>query len=245
MSDQCPVCGNMIALFGHELCEWVDRGTRSQLLILDLFAGTGSATQAFLDRGHEVITVEINAKQNPTLVCDVMELDADDLTRRFGTFDFVWASPPCTAFSVASIGHHWQGNARSKTPKTQFAVEAQALVANTLRLMGLLAPNYGWLMENPRGILRKLPVVADYDRSTVTYCQYGETRMKPTDIWGGIGPSRWIPSRSCRNGDSCHESASRGSRTGTQGIVGAEDRSRIPYRLSAEVCDRVELEAFQ
>ncbi|NCV44308.1 MAG: hypothetical protein EBW15_05880, partial [Actinobacteria bacterium] len=39
----------------------------------------------------------------------------------------------------------------------------------------------------------------------------------------------------CKNGDTCHEPAPRGSRTGTQGIAGAKDRSRVPYELGAEI----------
>ena len=238
--ETCAVCGNPPQLFGHETCEMVDNGPLMQLTVLDLFAGTGSSTQAFEDRGHEVIKVELDPSHNPDVVADVTQLSAEALLREYGKFDFVWASPPCTAFSVASIGHHWFGDAHHKSPKTDFAVEAQEVVRATFALIDALNPTVGYLVENPRGILRKLPVVAGRKRSTVTYCQYGESRMKPTDLWGGIGSDGWIPSRSCRNGDSCHESAPRGARTGTQGIVGAKDRSRVPYRLSTEVALKVE-----
>ena len=40
-----------------------------------------------------------------------------------------------------------------------------------------------FFIENPRGLLRKMPFMRDLMRHTVTYCQYGDTRMKPTDIW--------------------------------------------------------------
>lgn len=238
--ETCPVCGNPPQLFGHESCEMVDSTPLMQLTVLDLFAGTGSSTQAFEDRGHHVVKVELDPSHNPDLVADVTQLDPKMLLREYGQFDFVWASPPCTAFSVASIGHHWAGDAHFKRPKTQFAVEAQLVVQSTFSLIDALSPTVGYLVENPRGILRKLDVVMGRNRSTVTYCQYGETRMKPTDLWGGIGPDGWMPSRSCRNGDPCHESAPRGARTGTQGIVGAKDRSRVPYRLSTEVALKVE-----
>jgi hypothetical protein len=209
-----------------------------QLTILDLFAGTKSSTLAFEHKGHKVISVEMNAAQSPTITGNVLDLRAEWLLEKFGPFDFVWASPPCTAFSVASIGHHWEGNSSYRKPKTKAAADSQDLVAHTLRLIGELNPVCGWLLENPRGMLRKLDVVANVPRSTVTYCQYGDTRQKPTDFWGGI--QGWLPSRKCKPGASCHQAAPRGSKTGTQGIKGAENRSRIPYGLSLEVANQVE-----
>ncbi|UOF81156.1 DNA cytosine methyltransferase I [Caudoviricetes sp.] len=88
-------------------------------------------------------------------------------------------------------------------------------------------------------MLRKLAVVKDLPRRTVTYCQYGDTRMKPTDLWGPM-PEAWIPRDPCQNGDTCHVSAPRGARTGTQGIKGAKDRSRVPLELSYDICFALE-----
>ena len=74
-------------------------------------------------------------------------------------------------------------------------------------------------------------------RVTVTYCQYGDTRMKPTDIWTNM--TSWKPKSMCKNGDKCHVSAPRGSRTGTQGIKGYKDRSRIPEDLFKEIFNQL------
>jgi len=210
------------------------------LKVLDLFAGTGSATEAFEKRGHTVVSVELDERFEATIHGDVAQLDAKALTERYGRFDFIWASPPCTAFSIAAVSHHWdQGR-----PRTKQAVEAQLLVAATLRLIDELAPRYGWLMENPRAMLRKLSVVEGRPRSTVTYCQYGDFRMKPTDLWGGIGKDGWLPNLACTNGSSCHEAAPRGSRKGTQSLSNAEEKGRIPYGLSEWVAHRVEMSAL-
>lgn len=207
------------------------------MLVFDFFAGTKSSTQAFEDNGHTVISFEYDEQFDVTEQVDIFTLKASELMAKYGRPDFIWASPPCTAFSVASIGHHWAGDAKHKTPKTEYALIAQNLVAHTLTLINELNPKYGWLMENPRGILRKLDVVAPYNRHTVTYCQYGETRMKPTDLWGGV--EGWQPRIPCKNGMGCHEAAPRGSATGTQGIKGAKDRSRVPYELSKELFEAV------
>jgi hypothetical protein len=39
----------------------------------------------------------------------------------------------------------------------------------------------------------------------------------------------------CKNGDSCHVSAPRGSTTGTQGLKGAYERSKVPNDLCEEI----------
>jgi hypothetical protein len=169
---------------------------------------------------------------------DVLVLDSDYLIQTYGKPDFIWASPPCTSFSVASIGHHWAQGGENPIPKTESAKLSQELVAHTRDLILKLNPTYGYLIENPRGMLRKLPVVANLPRRTVTYCQYGDSRMKPTDLWGYV--ANWVAKPACKNGMPCHEAAPRGARTGTQGLNGAKDRSKVPYDLSVEILSAIE-----
>jgi len=208
------------------------------MLVFDFFAGTGSSTKAFAGGGHRVITFEYDASFNCTETIDIMDLDATELLKKYGKPDFIWASPPCTAFSVASIGHHWTGGKGAYVPKTEAARYNQLLVAKTIQLIQELNPTYGYLIENPRGILRKLPVVKDLPRTTITYCRYGDTRMKPTDLWGEV--RNWTPRQPCKNGEGCHEAAPRGSRTGTQGLKDAKLRSMVPLELSTELLAAIE-----
>ena len=210
------------------------------MLVFDFFAGTGSSTQAFEDAGHTVITFELDEQFEVTEHADIMELTADYLVGKYGQPDFVWASPPCTAFSVASIGHHWGGGKGAYVPKTEAATYNQGLVWKTRGLIADLKPSLGFLIENPRGVLRKLPPVQGLERRTVTYCQYGDDRMKPTDLWGEV--PGWVPRPMCKNGGGCHEAAPRGAKTGTQGRAGAKLRSMVPYELGAEILGALLLE---
>jgi hypothetical protein len=154
----------------------------------------------------------------------------------FGKPDIIWASPPCTYFSVSSIGHHWNKN---HTPKTKEAVLGVKIVEETNWIIKMLEPKYLYI-ENPRGKLRKLDVInkEPYFRKTVTYCSYGEDRMKPTDIW--TNNFNWNPKQICFNGnrDCHHQPAPRGSRTGTQGMANAYEKSKVPEELCKEIIER-------
>jgi hypothetical protein len=200
------------------------------MLVFDFFAGTGSSTRAFEDAGDTVVSFDNDARFDVTETVDVASLSADDLVGRYGWPDFVWASPPCTAFSVASIGRHWVS---SRVPRTDQAREAMVLVRKTRELLESLSPRFGFVIENPRGMLRKLDVLAGLPRHTVTYCQYGDDRMKPTDLWSTV--EKWFPRPACRNGSGCHVSAPRGAKSGTQGRDGAVLRSMVPFDLGAEI----------
>ena len=100
-------------------------------------------------------------------------------------------------------------------------------------------PNMVFFIENPRGMLRKMPFMKDFKRHTIWYCKYGDKRAKPTDIW--TNSKTWIPREICHNGNkNCHhEPAPRGSKTGTQGKKNAYERSKIPYELCNEILNSV------
>lgn len=204
------------------------------MIILDLFAGQGDRERrAKIEaRGHRYVTLDIDARFGCTITGDIMEKGWPFLAS-YGRSDFIWASPPCEAFSVASIGTHWTGGHRAYTPATPHAKHSIELVERTLSIIRQAAPRLGWIIENPRGVLRKLAVLKNFPRSTVTYCQYGDTRMKPTDLWGSV--PGWVPRPMCRNGDPCHERAPRGAKTGTQGIKGAAARAVVPWQLWDEM----------
>lgn len=153
----------------------------------------------------------------------------------FAPFDLILASPPCEGFSVASIGKAWKIIDGVRVPQTETARTGLALLEATVAFCE--ATGSPFVIENPRGMMRKMDCVQHLDRRTVTYCQYGQTNMKPTDLFGtAFERLGWEPKPACKNGDPCHESAPRGARTGTQGIKGYAMRSKIPYELALEVC---------
>lgn len=201
--------------------------------VLELFAGTKSFASVAGQLGHQTFTSDFDPKFNTDYIVSILDFDIKKLPFKP---DVIWASPPCETFSVASIGHHWKGGKGAYVPKTDKAKLGQELVLKTLEIITELQPKY-WIIENPRGMLRKMPFMQDLKRTTVTYCQYGDTRMKPTDLWTNFD---WQPRAMCKNGDSCHIAAPRGSSTGTQGIKTYVDRSRVPKQLCKEIMEGIE-----
>jgi hypothetical protein len=197
--------------------------------ILELFAGSRSISNMAEELGFEVFSTDIEPFDKIDYVVDILEFDYSKISFQP---DVIWASPPCTAFSVASLGHHWTGGKGAYIPKTEGAKLGIKLAQKTLEVINHYNPKY-YFIENPRGLLRKMPFMQKLKRHTVTYCQYGDERMKPTDIW--TNSDIWVPRPMCKNGDPCHIAAPRGSRTGTQGRKGAYERSKIPSELCSEI----------
>lgn len=205
--------------------------------VLELFCGTKSVSNAFKARGHEVYTVDWEKSFEPTLCADIGTLTVADIIQLCGGVpDVVWLSPDCTTYSVAAINKHRQreadGNLKAVSEYAAFCDEVNAHIIDVV--VNQLKPKY-WFIENPRSGFRKMNFVKGLPRYTVTYCKYGETRMKPTDIFTNHSNPQFKPP--CKNGDSCHVAAPRGSATGTQGIKGAKDRARIPKLLCEHIVD--------
>ena len=202
--------------------------------VLELFSGTGVLSAAFRERGHRTLTVDWEESHKPDLKADIGTLSADDVVRLFGRPDVIWASPDCTTYSVMCISRHRDG----VKPKSEYAAQCDRVNAHVCDLIRELKPK-AWFVENPVGMLRKMPFILELmddtggKRHTVTYCQYGERRQKPTDIFTNHPyPQFRSP---CRRGDKCHDAAPRGSRTGTQGLKGKALRAKLPK----ELCDHV------
>lgn len=183
--------------------------------------------------GHKTLTLDNGAQFEPDFCINILAVSDDEY--KFKHKDILWASPPCQGFSVAVIGRNWNHDC---TPKTDSARLAMSLAKKTISIIKESRPKW-WFIENPRGMLRKMPFMDDFLREkrgvrrTITYCQYGDSRQKPTDIWTN---ATWWKSRpACMPGMPCHIAAPRGSRTGTQGLKDATDRGRIPSQLFEEI----------
>jgi hypothetical protein len=94
----------------------------------------------------------------------------------------IFAAPPCTEFSLAK-------NARYRDFES-----AMETVAACMRIIwgAQIHTRLGfWALENPRGLLRRFLGVPKY---TFEQWQFGEDRVKATDVWGYFNP----PAPTCR-----------------------------------------------
>ncbi len=215
------------------------KGSRKlhSMKVLDLFCGTKSIAKAFEARGHKVFTVDWDKSFEPSIVADIGTITANDIIQLCGGVpDVVWLSPDCTTYSVAAISKHRQreadGNLKAVSEYAKFCDKTNTHIINVV--VNELKPKC-WFIENPRSGFRKMNFVKDFKRYTVTYCQYGDERMKPTDIFTNHPEPKF--KQPCKNGDTCHTAAPRGSSTGTQGLKNKKERAKIPKMLCEHIVD--------
>ena len=152
--------------------------------VLELFAGTRCIGKAFEKRGHQVFSIEWDKRfENIDWYEDIGLISANDIIKKFGYPDIIWASPDCTTYSIAGISHHRKKNIDGNLiPISDYAKFCDDVNNHVVNLIKELNPKY-FFIENPRGGFRKMNFIKDIPRYTITYCQYGDTRMKPTDIF--------------------------------------------------------------
>jgi len=200
--------------------------------VLELFAGSRSIGKVADSMGMNVFSVDWEAYNDIDLVMDIGLMEIDDIPF---IPDLVWASPDCTTYSIASVSTHRNN---SIEPKSDYAIKCDITNQHFISLIYKwleINPEMIFFIENPRGMMRKMPFMKGFTRHTIWFCQYGDDRAKPTDIW--TNSTSWIPKPVCKNGnpDCHHQKAPRGSRTGTQGVKGSYDRAILPEKLSKDV----------
>lgn len=190
---------------------------------IEFFCGTQSFSKVASKMGMQTFTTDSNKRFKPDIVCNILDFDIKSVPF---VPDIAWFSPECKYFSVASMWKHWN---KDYTPKTLFAQCALQIINKmllTIEKLMELNPSVLIYIENPRGMLRHTGLLDHFIRHTVTYCQYGETRMKPTDIW--TNDKLWIPRPACQTTDKCHT-------TRTDDINSTALKAVVPEELCFEI----------
>lgn len=131
--------------------------------LLELFAGSCELSKRAEKRGYQTFAVDHKDFDGIDLVADIEKL-------LFTNIPFVpdvfWASPDCTTYSIAAIAKH-----RDNTvPKSDYAKKSDSVNLNMLSLMKTfiaMNPDMVFFIENPVGMLRKMPFMQEFKRHTV------------------------------------------------------------------------------
>ncbi len=210
--------------------------------VLVLCSGTGSVDRAFERRGWDVTSVDWLAKFRPTLCVDILSWDYQAAFPK-GYFQFVWASPACTMFSLART----TGGPRDLEGAT-------ALVAKCLEIAKWY--ECPWALENPAtGLLRRQPLMQGLPYKVVTYCSFGYPYKKATALWHSRAFGEAFQPRPpcCRAtpcpafaADGVHpKSAQRGTSRTRGGGRKIDDNcsQEMLYSMPPEMCDELAEEA--
>lgn len=203
---------------------------------VELFSGTGSFSKVAKDRGFEIYRVDYNQNFDCEEYADLSEglslIGSSAIAKAF----LIWMSPPCNHLTLASGNKYWTKDRKPKGKEGEQALNHLMFC----KRMAEYCIKHGkfFVIENPMAGRATWFLPSEW-RSKVWYCQYGDTRAKPTYLWHNI--PNWKP-KECFNGNKLchHESAPRGSKTGTQGLKGAKERAVVPAKLIHEIFDVID-----
>lgn len=207
---------------------------------VEFFAGSAEISEQAKKTGMNAFAIDWKQYGKIDLVKDIEQVEAFDIPF---IPDIAWFSPDCTTYTIAAISTHRNGI----EPKSEYAKKCDKVNQHFIELIKtwmMANPNFVFFIENPRGMLRHMPWMKEFTRHTIWYCQYGDDRAKPTDIFTNC--TNWKPKAECHNykydkegniiDKHCHHSsARRGAKTGTQGRNGSYERSKIPVELIREI----------
>ena len=147
--------------------------------LLELFSGTKSVGKVAEQLGYEVVSLDL---KNADINIDILNWDYHQYQPKH--FDVIWASPPCTEYSIA------------KSTGVRKIEEANQIVERTLNIIEYLNPKY-YIIENPQtGLLKKQWFMYGMPYIDIDYCKYGMPYRKRTRLWNNV--FNWKPRPLCK-----------------------------------------------
>tara|TARA_R110001583_G_scaffold74274_4_gene205829 strand:+ start:1247 stop:1918 length:672 start_codon:yes stop_codon:yes gene_type:complete len=151
--------------------------------VLELFSGTRSVGKVCDELGWDSVSVDLLLPADHEV--DILEWNYKQYPK--DTFDVVWASPPCIAYSAlknCNIGRKINGEILTRQDILIGMDEADKLVSKTLEIIDYFKPEV-WFIENPQtGRLKDRDIMKDKPYYDCDYCCYSDWGYrKRTRIW--------------------------------------------------------------
>ena len=147
--------------------------------LLELFSGTKSVGKVAEQLGYEVVSLDL---KDADINIDILNWDYHQYQPKH--FDVIWASPPCTEYSIA------------KSTGVRKIEEANQIVERTLNIIEYLNPKY-YIIENPQtGLLKEQWFMYGMPYTDIDYCKYGMPYRKRTRLWNNV--FNWKPRPLCK-----------------------------------------------
>ncbi len=143
--------------------------------MLDLFSGLKGASQPMIDRGWDVIAVDINPYFEPDICEDITRL-----TWKGRAPDLLWASAPCTEFT------------KDRLPWFSHDVTPDLTLARaTLRIIAESHPRF-WVVENVQGAVKYLtPIFGPVAKKAGSRYMWGRFPIFDVDPSKCYGKQKW------------------------------------------------------
>lgn len=187
--------------------------------VIDLFSGRGGFSQAFLDRGHNVIRYDYDEqfKDVPnTIIQDVLELN-------YLRADVILASIDCTHLTYANAHPDKKGLELSRR-----------LAKHTLKVIHKSKPVY-WCIENPEK--SRLWRIIGKPTFVTAWGYWGMPYLKPTGLLGQLPLIDWrYTYDEPQPKDTWNRERYNKNKFSYLAPRAAEKRSLIPYEFSLAFC---------
>lgn len=176
------------------------RGTLKPYNMLELFKGTGSVGKVFKDK-FNIVSLDLDPIYTPEIETDILRWNYKEFyeSTKFKP-DFIWGSPPCNTFSPLAYPLK-ERDTQTAEPKSERAKLGTKILYKTLEIINFfkgINPDLLFVLENPRGMMRKDKKIKQLTLNTTLYCAYGDNRMKPTDFFSNF-PLDLKEDKVCKN----------------------------------------------
>jgi hypothetical protein len=157
--------------------------------LLELFKGTGSVGKQAKKMGFQVTSLDLDPIYTPDIETDILEWDYKKwATENNYTPDMIWSSPPCNTYSPM-VYRLKERDVETAKPLSERAKIGTKILYKTLEIIEYFLkknPKLLFIIENPRGMMRKDKEMKKLARETTLYCLYGDFKRKPTDFWNNF-----------------------------------------------------------